>query len=407
MGEHSELMSPSGAKLWIPCTAQPQAVLDAGLKEEDSDASSTGTLQHHYAELIQKEEYHLSNGKPADLNLDDWLDVEKAIESLHSTLAVTQGAKWYYELRVQFPEEWRKDCFGTADVVVIDLEAGRVHIRDYKFGRVYVDIRENEQLMIYALALMYMLEKKVPNIWNIIQFVSLGVIQPKHQRRQAVFEIGPAGLKKWETATLIPAQEKIVSGNGEFNPGSHCVDGYCKLRGRCPATVQQTVDNMQNVLAMMQNAPEKFEGVDPNSANVQFILDVGDQVKGIIDEVQAYATLCARKGEPVINYKLIEGPGGKRAWVDEAKADSYLTELGCTEDERYTKKLVGIAKAQSAAKEKAKYDKDVFEDLYKWNPGKAKLVKESIPGNIIPPDLVEEEAGTTNDVDDLLAGIEL
>jgi hypothetical protein len=127
--------------------------------------------------------------------------------------------------------DWLTQPAGTtADIVLFTQD--ELHIIDFKWGRIPVEVVENKQLLYYAATYA----KYAPKAGE----VTLHIVQPNAE----IFEAWTV-----DTVTLavfmrkaIAAQENLLNGNLVFSPGDHCQFCPANPHGRgakgsplCPA----------------------------------------------------------------------------------------------------------------------------------------------------------------------------
>jgi hypothetical protein len=384
MTEHSKLMSPSASGLWLKCTGQPQAKLDLGLVQSSSPAADLGTLKHHYAEQIKLGKWDVNTPAP-DMPADEWKDVPKALNMLDRTMpTLSPNTKHWYEMKVGFKEEWRKDCFGTVDVVTLDVTSKTLYISDYKFGRGRVSATLNTQLMIYALCVIDELRSSGVDVDKCIGIVRLQIIQPKTSSVAGVFEIWKAGLEKWDVDTLQPAQRLITEGNGTFETGPWCGEKYCELQkqNKCPLITQETIDIMDSFIDMDGAISTAVDESGLMTEGELRLLRMSKTFKKVLDAVAEKAEGLAKAGEDVPGFKLVKNDGFRK-WQDEAAADTFLTGQKIKLDERWPKKFVTAPQAETILKKSGALEKprtkSRFEELIVWTEGKIALVPDEDP----------------------------
>lgn len=124
-----------------------------------------------------------------------------------------------------------KGVFGTGDAIAYrETPTRRVTIADYKHGQgVPVDVKENEQLLSYALGVL----KRFHN--RGVDEVELVIVQPRAPHRD-----GP--VRRWTTdvvglyehaMTLQDAELLTREPNAPLVAGSHCK--FCRAAAICPA----------------------------------------------------------------------------------------------------------------------------------------------------------------------------
>lgn len=265
---------------------------------------------------------------------------------------------------------------GTADAVIHDSAAKKLHVVDLKGGRgVAVDATENKQLRTYALGAM------LANPGLKVDTITVTIVQPRAPHpagriRSETFHV--ADLVEW-TADLLAAMErsktaleasskhmldvrdetdedtgkpfKSVSAmvpaawTAEFlRPGPHCTKTFCKARGFCPA-LQQAAYDAAGVWFDDLDQPRLANAPDAMSPEaLAQALDAADMVEGWINAVRAYAHTQAEMGVTIPDYMLVEKIG-RRRWKDEAGAEAKIKGLI---DDPYTRKLMSPAQAEKA-----------------------------------------------------------
>ncbi len=126
--------------------------------------------------------------------------------------------------------------FGTTDCLIPSTKAKTLVVADFKYGVMPVEVRDNWQLVGYALAAL----KKFDYAFKYVHQV---VIQPRGRTTAPKLRahISTAReLREWEPKFLKAVARTKVK-NPVVNPGSHCF--FCPARGHtCPAHEKQAVD---------------------------------------------------------------------------------------------------------------------------------------------------------------------
>lgn len=169
---HAEL-SASGSSIWLNCTMSP--VLSRGVERRSSKYADEGTAAHEVAEELLRQR---GFGKPKAYSVDE--EAEKwvtpyvdYVEALFRTAPLYQ-----IEQRVSLAKLWEgnppSDLFGTADCVVITPDR-TMHVVDLKYGKgVSVEVKDNSQLLYYALGAWLMVGDKLQ-----IENVRMTIVQPR------------------------------------------------------------------------------------------------------------------------------------------------------------------------------------------------------------------------------------
>ena len=155
MSKHARLAA-SQSHRWIACPGSIHMIeqFQDIYPEEDSEYAAEGTFAH---ELLseQLEEQYLGGKEARMLQKDQW-----ALEVVHDyvleQMEFKPSAKIYVDKYVK-PYDHRDDMGGTADVIIRSNR--EVEVIDYKHGRgVYVPVKDNTQLIIYALGVLNKME---------------------------------------------------------------------------------------------------------------------------------------------------------------------------------------------------------------------------------------------------------
>lgn len=388
MAEHSKLLSPSASGLWTICTAMPQALLDSNLGGGSSAAADRGTLQHHYAE--QRYMGKLTSC-PGDLDFNEWEEVETAVESIEEHFkGCSNKVRDYLEMAVGF-SGWRADCFGTADVVRVDIGARMMHVLDYKFGMVAVAADNNSQLLTYANAAIETFERQGVKIRTMIDHIVIGIAQPKLRKDLSKVMYTLETVLAWDRDVLQPAQRAVLEGNGKFKTGAHCAEKYCKFRKACEAAKQEVEDQMDEFMDLYNNE-KKVKGIIglPAEELSKFMKAV-PLIRAICEDAEACVQMRLEQEIEVPEFKLVHGRG-KREWANEEDADKFLTGKVKAE-EKYKKTLITAPQAEKLLKEKLKVSrtKKAFDELVTWKDGPVKVAHESDPRPAIVKKVEQEE----------------
>lgn len=138
------------------------------------------------------------------------------VPALHAVRTWLGGAKARYEVQVKFKSI--ANAGGTADVL------SPHGIADYKFGRIPVDVKKNEQMMFYAAAAIesgHLAEQAEYEIC---------IIQPEVKKTPMVDVVSHAELVDI-TKRLKDAAKNAKSKKPRFASGDHCL--WCPARQTC------------------------------------------------------------------------------------------------------------------------------------------------------------------------------
>lgn len=240
--QHSERaharLSASGSSIWLNCTASP--VLSEGIERRSSKYAEEGTRAHETAEAMLR-------GEDAD---DETVREALApyLDHVRDLMARTPIHK--IEHRVNLAELWDGDppdeLFGTADFAGVTPDR-TLHVSDLKFGRgIPVDVRDNSQLLYYALGVYLDLRGKVE-----IERVRMTIVQPRAAHADGpvrTWEIPVLDLVLWAEDVLKPAIDLICEGDlGKLvvREGKWC--RWCPAAATtCPLKQLSRVDEAKN-----------------------------------------------------------------------------------------------------------------------------------------------------------------
>lgn len=199
MGGHARY-SPSSGKRRLECP--PSLLLEEQFPDEESPFAAEGTAGHAMAEYLINKYLKKRTKRPvSDYYSDELLEavddyVEYNIGQIEQARKDCDDPFIGVELKVSLAHRIR-DCFGTADMVVVDSH--KIHIIDLKLGKgVVVDAEQNVQLMIYGLGVLDML-----GFLYEIDTVELTIVQP----RSCLY--GERMFLNREQQRLLPERESL------------------------------------------------------------------------------------------------------------------------------------------------------------------------------------------------------
>lgn len=343
------LLSPSGAKKWLTCSASLACEKD--IPNTSGKAAVTGTACHTIAEMhlnqyikgtalpLEREvgAYVLDEGKGqikalispmkgAVLITADMIEqVRKYTDYCKAIIDVATYAK--LEMRVNLTEVLHPgyegvETFGTADLVAVqelaNTEEHMLIIGDLKTGRHRVEAKENKQLMLYAIGVYRRLKRR----YN-ITVVRLVIFQP-YAGGASEWDISVKGLElfaKFAHKRTLLALDAYFRGKknlkaSDFKPS---VDGcqWCRFSGQCAARTKTVnavlAEELEDEFAL-ELTPEQLVSEYENLP----------LLRQHIDKVEKAMAAALHSGKKVPGYKLVEGRPGNRAWKDvEAVYEKY------------------------------------------------------------------------------------
>lgn len=343
--EHARL-SPSGSKRWFACPGS--IVLEAAYPNKSNEYSDEGTACHEVAAWAD------TTGRQPAERLGEYINVAakheeprfvRFTESLVDMVtkeveimrALAVGAlATFTEHKVDFSAiVGVPDQFGTLDKGILTAD-GELQIRDYKFGHTPVDVEENTQLLIYALALYDELSLSYE-----ITGIRLGIHQPRAR-----------GLTEWtctaewlDTAFRARLRERVLAVEQatldyttmdqkvweiqHLNPQPNEVEcAFCRAMAGCPAytrAVQEAIGADFQVIAeapSLQAVIERSSSLSSRTTRMRAVPMVEDWCKAQRAEMEGH--LLAGGTDPEFGLEL--GRQGPRKWTDPNEVERLVRE---------------------------------------------------------------------------------
>jgi len=360
MGDHA-LLSASSSHRWLNCT--PSAVLEQSFEDSTSAAAAEGTAAHALSEHKLREFLKLKTKKPTSKydsqELEHYTDVyiEYACELIAEAYARSRDPIALTERRLDY-SHYVPGGFGTGDLVIV--ADGLLDVVDLKYGKgVRVSAEENPQLKLYALGALALYD----DLYDIKE-VRMTICQPRLDNF-STFELTVDKLIEWAETELKPRAALAIKGTGDFNSGEHC--RFCRARATCRARAERNLE--------LARLDFKLPALLTDDEIAEVLLQA-NELKAWAKDVWEYAEAGALAGQKKWpGFKLIESTS-KRKYTDEAKvAEQVLATGDYSEDEIYTKSLLGIT-AMTQLLGKKQFAK-LLNDLIVKPPGKPTLVVES------------------------------
>ena len=347
------LLSPSGAKKWLTCSASLACEKD--IPNTSGKAAVTGTACHTISEIhlnqyikgtalpLAREvgAYVLDEGKGQIKALISPMKgavlitadmIEQVREYTDYCKAIIDVATYVkLEMRVNLtgvlhPGYEGVETFGTADLVAVqelaNTEEHMLIIGDLKTGRHRVEAKENKQLMLYALGVYRRLKRR----YN-ITMVRLVIFQP-YAGGASEWDISVEGLElfaKFAQKRALLALDAYYRGKknlkaSDFKPS---VDGcqWCRFSEQCAARTK-------TVNAVLAEELEDDFALELTPEQLVAEYEKLPLLRQHIDKVEKAMAAALHSGKKVPGYKLVEGRPGNRAWKDAEKvAELYGDKL--------------------------------------------------------------------------------
>lgn len=344
------LLSPSGAKKWLTCSASLACEKD--IPNTSGKAAVTGTACHTIAE-VHLNQYIKGNALPLEREVGAYVldegkgQIKALISPMKGAVLITadmieQVRKYTdyckpiidvatyakLEMRVNLTEVLHPgyegvETFGTADLVAVqelaNTDEHMLIIGDLKTGRHRVEAKENKQLMLYALGVYRRLKRRY-NIKNI----RLVIFQP-YAGGASEWDISVEGLElfaKFAQKRALLALDAYFRGKknlkaSDFKPS---VDGcqWCRFSEQCAARTK----TVNSVLAEELEDDFALE-LTPEQLVAEY--EKLPLLHQHIDKVEKAMAAALHSGKKVPGYKLVEGRPGNREWKD---ADAVFEKYG-------------------------------------------------------------------------------
>lgn len=337
------LLGASKAEQWINCP--PSARLQETIPEKRSEYADEGTAAHELAEIKLRSRITPCNSKQRktlgdrlkqiksskyyDQEMEDAVQsyVELVEERFMAAKARSSDAVALLEEHLDLTE-WVPDGFGTGDVVLISDDV--LEVIDLKYGKgIPVSAHNNSQIRLYGLGAWWGY-----NYLYSINEVHMTIIQPRLDSVSTdIMQLDE--LLKWAESVVKPAAVLAFAGEGEFKAGDHCQ--WCKVKGNCRARADE------NMKALAYEFKDPALMTNEEIGSIRFITD---QLKTWAKDVEDYAYDQALKGNPIPQWKLVEGRSNRA--ITDKDAATKVFEAAKLESDKYLKpkELLGIGELE-------------------------------------------------------------
>lgn len=217
--------------------------------------------------------------------------------------------------------------YGTNDRIIWKPAQRRLIVDDFKYGAgTPVEVKGNKQLRYYGLGAVLTLNLPVMEVWN-------RIIQPRCPHPD-----GPIREEKLNALDLLDFRGELIAAakatkaaDAGLVAGDHCQ--FCPAAGVCPELAKKA----QHAAALafenvVPPTPENPKGIDYDK--LAEALRLAPVVKSWATAVDELAYAEAESGKTIPGYKLVD-KRANRTWVDVAKAEQTLKELGLGETQMY------------------------------------------------------------------------
>lgn len=328
---------PWNAGQWVKCHGsvlmQTLYPTPPNASDEESENAKEGKAYHHVIAQILKAWQDRESPIPTMSSLIgqitphgvvvDHTMAQAAIDYVTDTLKYINRngslRKMHVEERIDLSSIIGEGKYGVPDIWVWDAKLGELYIKDAKYGHRVVEAFENWQLIIYALALLDMLN--VNGILDQHITVRLGIYQPR-----AYHVSGPS--REWviKASDLRGYRNQIDyaisaanSGEGKCVPGDHCRAYGCTAAHTCES-LQRSAYNYIDYIgdALPVELDERSIGVE------YLILKEGmERLKTRLTAIEQQCIGMIRNGTNIPGLATEQGYGRER-WKKDVPTDEII-----------------------------------------------------------------------------------
>lgn len=327
--------------------------------------------------------------------------LEPVIEHIEGILAKYPDAFLLVEETFRAPEI-HKECWGTADVVIVIPSTKTLIVGDLKYGKgIRVDPEENAQALLYAFSAARRLglipdtdggEERTIEIDRVV----LKIYQPRIDH-----EDGP--IRSWETTPdrlvdfAFEYRKAICSSalvDIQPNPGEkQC--RFCPKAPACEGNRARLNQMAEHVFADKKKIPVPAALGDTfTPESLAAMLDQLPAAKAFISNLEEFAYHCLQNGIEVPGYKLVR-KRSNRSWSNEVKSGQAPVPLT---------KAFGIPASQvveSKIKSPAQIEKIVGKKVFAEAVQKHRLLDTTPAGTSMAPASDKRPAVTVESVEDV------
>lgn len=367
--------SPSQLKRIIACPASVH--MSEGMVDEGNEYAEEGTMLHEvmaesltdfiirdtaYPKVIIPSGQELTNEQTRAIEdcFDYFLDIYRPLELVSKPVVSL-------EVKTSLSYLGFADCYGTADAVIREPTKGdkpyRIHVIDWKFGHVVEEVKDNPQLMAYALGSFESMTHLVKH-----KEVVTHIVQPRLNNMSS-FTYSIAELIKQFNKELALALRNAMNADTFCTPGAvQCQ--WCLANGICRA-------RFEPAMATAQDLYKVYAKPTVTNNEVRRLYDRAKELDRYIKDIKQRALALALSGQDFPGQKLVLGRSSRK-WKDKKQAAELLNaivdqgEYVLEFDDLYVSKFVTVPQMEKLARG-LKKDKRVLDAWRKFD-GKPTLV---------------------------------
>ena len=313
INDHARL-APSGAYRWATggCYVAPR-MASLYPEDEESEASREGTAAHWaLSEMLEGVIVAAGDIAPNGVTVDQDM-IENALDVVRSL----SGRNLRVEEKVTIATV-HQDCWGTPDIVEIDIPRKQLRVWDYKYGNRYVEVFQNPQLMLYAIGVLECNDITDWHGWDI----TLTIIQPRCYHPEGTWrrwDLKGETLDVW--ATKFTAAAILTSDpDAAAKTGDHCRN--------CPGLLHCQPALQSGMSAIEVSFTSRPIDLTPQQLGVtlHWLLEAQGRIKMLVDATEEESLKLLREGTDIPLFRADYSRGRER-WTKDATEVFALGDL--------------------------------------------------------------------------------
>jgi len=343
---HSSL-SPSSAYRWRRCPASAWVAKNA--PNESSVEAEAGTAAHAIAayciehDMPVAEANGIVSGKkiPADDGsvklLQEYVDLVLLLYNPDNDLL-------FVEKELDLSDIYRlSNQRGTVDAAIISPDACTIRVLDLKWGRGDVQAENNDQLLIYAAAVL----SEATKMGCHIDRVEMIIFQPRVSTVPRIWAVDATEIGNRLVTLCAEAQIASVCYDSDVPPAD---DKYIPGEKQCRwCYAAKTGCEAQMRFIERELSMNFTDGASVNAVTTKIPLLTNERLatmypclnmlEKLVGDLRTEMLRRMVNGAAMPGYKIVEGRPGNRQWRDEAEAEKLLRRFKLKFDEMYTSTL--------------------------------------------------------------------
>ena len=320
-------LSPSGAARRMACPGSHR--LEGAYPQDSSTYAREGIAAHWLAsELLRhgtdmRSKYQAGGYTPAGMEITE--DMYEGAELYCGFIRDNEFADQIHIEERMHIATIHPDCWGTPDCWTVQMNTKSVHlfeihIYDYKFGRGFVEVYENWQLIEYAAGIISKLG--IDGLTDQRTIVHMHIIQPRsfHPEGQIRTWSATASDLRPYFNQLRSAEDAAMGESPATVVSPEC--NHCAARHACPAL---QIAAMKAVDIAASAVPHNLKPVEL-ATELRFLEHAQELLEARISGLSAEALALIKRGERLPHYHAEQSKGRER-WNRSADEIIALGEL--------------------------------------------------------------------------------